>query len=125
MYSFRSQFRYDSNTFNWDASFLPVIVEPQNHSRATFAAEAVEPSLRLPAFGRSKNVFLELVAAGPLQRITWNKRSAIIPLLKEAATRLSEQLGYRESANRVRKEQAAIRLPMKNKSRKRIRREEP
>jgi hypothetical protein len=46
-------------------------------------------------------------------------------LLKEAAIQLSEQLGYRESANRIRKEQAAIRVPVKNKSRKRIRREEP
>lgn len=78
-----------------------------------------------PVFNHEGKPVAGLVAAGPIQRITWPRRSAIIPLLKEAATRLSEQLGYRESANRVRKGQAAIRLPMKNKSRKRIRREEP
>ena len=98
--------------------------------RQGFSFDDEERNIGIRAFGcavfnHEGKPVAGLVAAGPLQRITWNRRSAIIPLLKEAATQLSEQLGYRESANRIRKEQAAIRLPMKNKSRKRIRREEP
>ena len=97
--------------------------------RQGFSFDNEERNIGIRAFGcavfnHEGKPVAGLVAAGPLQRITWNRRSAIIPLLKEAATKLSEQLGYRESANQMRKEQVAIRLPMKNKSRKRMRREE-
>jgi len=97
--------------------------------RQGFSFDNEERNIGIRAFGcavfnHEGKPVAGLVAAGPLQRITWNRRSAIIPLLKEAATKLSEQLGYRESANRVKGAEDSNPMPMRQQARKKRRREE-
>ena len=64
-----------------------------------------------------------LVVAGPLSRITWDRRSTIVPLLKEAATKISVQLGYSESANRLKGAKDSNPLPMGKQAIKRMKEE--
>jgi len=47
-----------------------------------------------PIFGPGGNPIAGIVVAGPVSRITWDRRSEIVPLLKETANKISRQLGF-------------------------------
>lgn len=91
--------------------------------RRGFSFDNEERNIGIRAFGcavfnHEGKPVAGLVAAGPLQRITWNRRSTFIPLLKEAANKLSEQLGYREFESRSKGAEESNALPVRKQTSK-------
>jgi DNA-binding IclR family transcriptional regulator len=56
-----------------------------------------------PVFDHEGKAVAGIAVAGPIQRITWDKRSTIVPLMKETAAKISAQLGYKESTVRLKR----------------------
>ncbi|MEW6665386.1 MAG: IclR family transcriptional regulator [Thermodesulfobacteriota bacterium] len=53
-----------------------------------------------PIFNHEKKPVASVVVAGPVHRITWERRDEIVPALKQTAADISAQLYYREKRRR-------------------------
>jgi len=68
--------------------------------RRGFSFDNEERNIGIRAFGcavfnHEGKPVAGLAGAGPLSRITWDRRSMAVPLLKEGAAKISAQLGHR------------------------------